>query len=68
MASVRPPRVGFSAEVAQIPSLPEACGPHLSPCLTSVCGLIPVIMSGMSKLHEESEASLQDPREADSPV
>lgn len=68
MASVRSPRMGFSAEVAQIPSLPQACGPHLSPCLTSACGLIPVIMSGMSELHEESEAKLQDPREADSPV
>lgn len=67
MACVCPPRVGFSAEAIHTPSLPQARGPHLSPCLTSVCGLIPV-MPGMSELHEESEANLQDPREAESPV
>ena len=68
MACVSPPRVGFSAKAVHTPSLPQARGPHLSSCLTSVCGLIPVIMPGMSELHEESEANLQDPREAESPV
>ena len=75
MACVRLPRVGFSAEATHTPSLLQACGPHLSPCLTSVCEAskipfhpTPVIMPGMSELHEESEASLPDTREAESPV
>ena len=68
MACVRLPRVCFSAKATHTPSLLQACGPHLSPCLTSVCGLIPVIMPGMSELHEKSEASLPDTREAESPV
>ena len=65
MACVRPPRVRFSAEAAHTPSLLQAGGPHLSPCLTSVCGLIPGIafvvrMTELSKPEED----LQDPGEA----
>ena len=44
MACVTPPGVGFSAEATHTPSLLQACGPHLSPCLTSGCCLIPVII------------------------
>ena len=64
---IRQPRVRFSVEAIHTHSPLQARGPHLSPCLPPLCGLIPV-MPGMSELHEESEANLQDPREAESPV
>ena len=71
MACVRPPRVRFSAEAAHTPSLLQAGGPHLSPCLTSVCGLIPgiMLMVKMSELSKPSkpEENLQDPGEAQGP-
>lgn len=65
MVCVRPPRMRFSAEAALILSLPQAHGPHLSPCLIPVCASIPGIalgieMSGLSKPKED----LQDPGEA----
>ena len=42
--------MGFSAKAAHKPPLPQACGPHLSPFLTSVCSSMPVIMPGMHEL------------------
>ena len=61
--------MGFSAQAIPTPSSPKPRGPHLSPCLTPVWGLITGIvllveMSELSKLEED----LQDPGEAQGPV
>ena len=61
--------MGFSAQAIPTPSSPKPRGPHLSPCLTPVWGLITGIvllveMSELSKLKED----LQDPGEAQGPV
>ena len=61
--------MGFSAQASPTPSSPKPRGPHLSPCLTPVWGLITGIvllveMSELSKLEED----LQDPGEAQGPV
>ena len=61
--------MGFSAQASPTPSTPKPRGPHLSPCLTPVWGLITGIvllveMSELSKLEED----LQDPGEAQGPV
>ena len=63
MACVRTPRVRCSAKASHTPFLP-----HLFPCLTPVCGLIPGIafvvrMTELSKPEED----LQDPGEAQGP-
>ena len=57
MAQVRPPRVGFSAEATHKPPLLQAHGPYLSPCLTSLCNLTPVIMPGMHELNQPESLS-----------
>ena len=44
------------------PPLPQAWGPHLSPFLTPVCTLTPVIMQGMHELRQP-EWVFQNPRE-----
>ena len=63
MACVRTPRVRCSAKASHTPFLP-----HLFPCLTPICGLIPGIafvvrMTELSKPEED----LQDPGEAQGP-
>ena len=57
--------MNFSAEAAHSPSHPEAGGPHLYPCLTSMSCSIPGVMLvvKMSKLSKPEE-DLQDPGEA----
>ena len=69
MACVVPSRMHFLAQIAHTFSLPEALGPHLYLCLTSVSCLtsgtvLVVEMNELSK-HEEE---LQDPGEAQVPV
>ena len=68
MVCVRLPRTWFSAEAALILSLPQAPGPHLSPCLIPVCASILGIALGieMSELSKPEE-DLQDPGEAQDP-
>ena len=61
MARVRLPRVGFSAEAAHNPPLPQARGPHLSPFLIPVCSSTPVILPGVHELRQP-ERVFQDPR------
>ena len=61
MARVRLPRVGFSAEAAHNPPLPQARGPHLSPFLIPVCSSTPVILPGLYELCQP-ERVFQDPR------
>ena len=68
MVCVRLPRTWFSAEAALILSLPQAPGPHLSPCLIPVCASILGIALGieMSELSKPEE-DLQDPGKAQDP-
>ena len=42
----------FSVKAILTHSLLQARGPHLSPCLTPLCGLILVIMPGMHELRQ----------------
>ena len=58
---IRLPRVRFSFKAIPTHSLLQACGPHLSSCLTPLCGLIPVIMPGMHELRRP-ERVFQNPR------
>ena len=60
MAYVKRPRVGFSAEAAHSPTLPQACGPHLSTFLTPVCSSTPVIMPEMLEIRLPQRV-VQDP-------
>ena len=69
MACVIPSRMCFLAQVAHTSSVPEALGPHLYLCLTTVScltlGIVLVVeMSELSKPKED----LQDPGEAQGPV
>ena len=69
MACVIPSRMRFLVEAAHTSSLPEALGPHLYLCLTSMScstsGIVLVVkMSALSKPEED----LQDPGEAQGPV
>ena len=41
--------------------LPQAHGPHLSPCLTPICSSTPAIMPGMHELHQP-ERLFWDPK------
>ena len=61
---IRQPRVRFSVEAIHTHSPLQARGPHLSPCLPPLCGLIPVIMPGMHELRQP-ERVFQDPREGE---
>ena len=51
----------FSVKAILTHSLLQARGPHLSPCLTPLCGLILVIMPGMHELRQP-ERVFQNPR------
>ena len=59
--------MGFSTEAAHNQPLLQSHGLPLSPCLTPVCGLIPVIMP---RIHElcQPERDFQDPRENKGPM
>ena len=69
MACVKPSRMHFLAQVAHTSSLPEALGPHLYLCLTTVSCLTSglVLMVEMSELSKPEE-DLQDSGEAQGPV
>ena len=69
MACVIPSRMHFLAEAALTSSLPEALGPHLYLCLTSVsCSTSGVVLVVKMSELSRPEEDLQEPGEAQGPV